>query len=215
MTSAQTDDLLGLLIRLPLILLPRRLSSLFSLFAYSLVPTPIAHLTNPLSLTYAAIYSRPLTSSARDLSRMTILASSATSSSLIYPDAPTRSPGASSSSLVSYRLSKLILHAARFMMSLTLGFGGWVTTARSLTMASTGGTIRGSLYAYVVGLIAGTIGWSILGAMESVIADIVDATVICWAGDVGHHGQEARFCREAGWLFSDSNLSFQPEYQAV
>lgn len=205
--------LLGLLIRLPLVVLPSRLSSLLSLFAYSLIPTPIAYLTNPLSLTYAAIHSRPLAPSARGLSQMTILAPSAASSSL-HPRSYSRSPGASAS-LLSYRLSKLILHAARFMMSLALGFGGWVTTARSLTTSATGGTIRGSLYAYVVGLIAGTIGWSILGAMESVIADIVDASVICWASETGVYGNEARYCREAGWLFGDSSSNFRTEYQEV
>ncbi|KAJ5169104.1 uncharacterized protein N7482_004698 [Penicillium canariense] len=199
--------LLGLLIRLPLLFLPSRLSSLLSLFAYSLIPTPIAYLTNPLSLTYAAIHSQPLAASARGLSHMTLLAPSAASTSL-HPRAYSRSPGASTS-LLSYRLSKLILHAARFMMSLALGFGGWVTTARNL---NTSGTIRGSLYAYVVGLIAGTIGWSILGAMESVVADIVDAAVICWASEVGVYGREARYCREAGWLFGDSNSDFRHEY---
>lgn len=100
------------------------------------------------------------------------------------------------------------------MMSLALGFGGWVTTARNLTMSSssTAGTVRGSLYAYVVGLIAGTIGWSILGSIESVIADIVDASVICWASEVGIYGREARYCREAGWLFSDHDHGVRPEY---
>lgn len=205
--------LMGLLIRLPLIVLPRRLSSLFSLFAYSFVPTPVAYLTNPLSLTYGAIHSQPLAASARGLSHLTILASSTTSSSL-HPNGYARTTGASAP-LLSYRLSKLILHAARFIMSLALGFGGWVTTARSLTIASTGGTIRGSLYAYVVGLIAGTIGWSVLGAIESVIADIVDASVICWASEVGLYGTEARYCREAGWLFGDSNSSLRPDYHEV
>lgn len=92
-------------------------------------------------------------------------------------------------------------------MSLALGFGGWVTTARNLSVSATGttGTIRGSLYAYIVGLIAGTIGWSILGSIESVIADIVDAAVICWASEVGSYGGEAMYCREAGWLFGDQD----------
>ena len=74
-------------------------------------------------------------------------------------------------------------------MSLALGFGGWVSTARS------------SLYAYVVGLIAGTIGWSVLGAMEGVLSGIVDAAVLCWASEVSSSRREARYCREAGWLF--------------
>ncbi|KAI2788354.1 hypothetical protein POX_e06368 [Penicillium oxalicum] len=204
--------LLSLLIRLPLILLPSRLSSIISLFAYSFVPSPIAFLTHPLSLTYAAIHSQPLGASARGLSQMTLLAPSAAASTTtsLHPRAYSRSPGSSSSpSLFSYRLSKLILHATRFIMSLALGFGGWVTTARSL---NTTGTIRGSLYAYVVGLIAATIGWSVLGAVESVIADIVDAAVICWASEVGVYGREARYCREAGWLFGDSNSEFRREY---
>jgi hypothetical protein len=204
---------LGLLIRLPLIVLPNRLASLLSLFAYSLVPTPITYLTNPLSLSYAAIHSQPLSASSRGLSQMTVLAPSAASTSL-HPRSYSRSPGGSGS-LLSYRLSKLILYAARFMMSLALGFGGWVTTARSLTTSATGNTIRGSLYAYVVGLIAGTIGWTTLGAMEGVIADIVDAAVICWASEVGIYGREARYCREAGWLFGDSQSRFGHEYQEV
>ncbi|KAJ5414450.1 hypothetical protein N7509_001077 [Penicillium cosmopolitanum] len=207
--------LLGLLVRLPLLLLPSRLSSLLGLFAYSLIPTPITYLTNPLSLTYAAIHSQPLAASSRGLGQMTILAPSAATTSL-HPSSYSPSPrsGSGSTSLLSYRLSKLILHATRFMMSLALGFGGWVTTARNLTMSSssTAGTVRGSLYAYVVGLIAGTIGWSILGSIESVIADIVDASVICWASEVGIYGREARYCREAGWLFSDHDHGVRPEY---
>jgi hypothetical protein len=203
--------LLGLLIRLPLLLLPGRISSLLSLFAYSLIPTPITYLTNPLSLTYSAIHSQPLAASSRGLSQMTVLAPSAASTSL----RPHSHPSGGSASLLSYRLSKLILYATRFMMSLALGFGGWVTTARGLSTSATGGTVRGSLYAYVVGLIAGTIGWTILGAMESVIADIVDAAVICWASEVGIYGREARYCREAGWLFGDSQSRFGPEFQEV
>ncbi|QQK42745.1 Choline transporter-like [Penicillium digitatum] len=205
--------LLGLLVRLPLLLLPGRISSLLSLFAYSLIPTPITFLTNPLSLTYAAIHSQPLAASSRGLSQMTTLAPSAASMSL-YPRSYSQFPG-NLGSLLSYRLSKLILYAARFMMSLALGFGGWVTTARSLTTPTSGSTIRGSLYAYVVGLIAGTIGWTTLGAMEGVIADIVDAAVICWASEVGISGREARYCREAGWLFGDSQPRFGHEHQEV
>lgn len=195
-------SLLALLIRLPLILLPRRMVSAFSLFAYSLVPSPITTLTNPLTLTYSAIYSQPLTVSAHGLSQMAILSPSVAKSSL-HPRWFSWPYGRNAQSLLSYRLSKLILHAVRFMMSLSLGFGGWVASARSLSTPGANGVTRGSLYAYVVGLIAGTIGWSVLGSMESVIADIVDAAVICWSSEVGTYGTEARYCREAGWLFGD------------
>jgi hypothetical protein len=109
--------------------------------------------------------------------------------------------------LLPYRLAKLLLHATRFMMSLGLGFGGWVTTARSLKFAD---GVRGSLYAYIVGLIAGAIGWGILGAMEGILACVVDAVVVCWGSEVGSSGQgEARYCREAGYLFSDDQDSDQ------
>ncbi|KKK24595.1 hypothetical protein P175DRAFT_0479402 [Aspergillus ochraceoroseus IBT 24754] len=191
--------LISLLIRIPLLLLPSRIAAIVSLFAYTLVPAPIATLTDPLSLTYAAIHSQPLATSARGLTQMTNLAPSIATSSL-HPRSFSWARE-SYSPLLSYRLSKLILHAARLMMSLALGFGGWVSTARSLGVPSSGGVVRGSVYAYIVGLIAGTIGWSVLGSIEGVIADIVDASIICWSSEVGTYGREARYCREAGWLF--------------
>lgn len=63
------------------------------------------------------------------------------------------------------------------------------------------GTIRGSLYAYVVGLLAGLIGFAVLGAVEGVVGDVVDAAFICWGSESGGGRGEARFCREAGGLF--------------
>ena len=199
---------LGLLVRLPLLLLPRRLTMLLGVAMYTLIPTPIAILINPLTLTYAAIHSQPLSISARGLMQMHFLAPTDATTSL-HPNtfnSKRASDGWSkdTSPLLPYRLSKLLLHATRFIMSLALGFGGWVSTARSVKLAGAG--FRGSLYAYIVGLIAGAIGWGILGAMEGVLACIVDASVVCWGSEVGNSGHgEARYCREAGWLFSDEN----------
>ncbi|KAL3442589.1 hypothetical protein BJX65DRAFT_312632 [Aspergillus insuetus] len=187
--------LISLLIRIPFLVLPNRVASILSLFAYTLIPTPVATLTDPLSLTYAAIHSQPLGPSARGLTQMTNLAPSVATSSL-HPRT-FRQNGF----LLPYKLSKLILHAARLMMSLALGFGGWVSTARSLGVHSGEKTMRGSMYAYIVGLIAGAIGWSVLGTIEGVVADIVDASIICWSSEVGTYGREAKYCREAGWLF--------------
>ncbi|GAD97338.1 conserved hypothetical protein [Paecilomyces variotii No. 5] len=195
------SSLLRLLVRLPLIIFPRRISSIITLVAYSIIPTPISALTNPLALTYAAIHSRPLAISAHGLSQMTFLAP-ATPGTTLQPRSFSRQRS-DQVPLLPYRLSKLVLHATRFMMSLALGFGGWVTTARTLRIAEASGSIRGSLYAYIVGLIAGAIGWGVLGAMEGVIADIVDAAVVCWGIEVGASSREARYCREAGWLFGD------------
>ncbi|KAL4767333.1 hypothetical protein BDW60DRAFT_156072 [Aspergillus nidulans var. acristatus] len=191
--------LTALLIRMPFLILPRRVASILSLFAYAFVPTPITALMDPLTLTYAAIHSQPLSLSARGLTQMTNLSLSVATSSL-HPKSFSRS-GVNHYHLLPYKLSKLILHAVRLMMSIALGFGGWVSTARSFRVPTDHGVIRGSIYAYIVGLIAGAIGWSVLGAIEGVVADIVDASIICWSSEVGTYGREARYCREAGWLF--------------
>jgi hypothetical protein len=199
---------LGLMVRLPLILLPRRLTMLIGIAMYSFIPSPIAVLINPLTLTYGAIHSQPLAVSARGLSQMHFLAPNDASSAL-NPNTFNRGRRADgwtndSAPLLPYRLAKLILHATRFIMCLALGFGGWVTTARSLKLD--GSSVRGSLYAYIVGLVAGAIGWGILGAMEGVLACVVDAVVVCWGSEVGSTGTgEARYCREAGDLFRDDD----------
>lgn len=196
---------LSLLVRLPLLVLPRRLTMLLGVAMYSLIPSPIATLINPLTLTYASIHSQPLAVSSRGLSQLHFLAPNDATTSL-HPNTFNRQPNrdgwsADASPLLPYRLAKLLLHATRFIMSLALGFGGWVSTARSLRLVGTDG-VRGSLYAYVVGLIAGAIGWGILGAMEGVLACIVDAVVVCWSSEVGSSGKgEVRYCREAGELF--------------
>jgi Plasma-membrane choline transporter len=217
---------LSLLIRMPLLILPRRITFLLSAATYSFIPTPVAALINPLTLTYASIHSQPLTTSARGLSQLQYLAPTtinAVATTSLYPNTFAARPygrngpdgwASDNSSLLPYRLSKLLLHATRLIMSLALGFGGWVSTARSLnlktsTSGSGSGSIRGSLYAYIVGLIAGAIGWGILGAMEGVVAGVVDAVVVCWGSEVGNSVRagggrgEARYCREAGWLFGE------------
>jgi len=197
---------LSLLVRLPLLVFPKRLTMLLGVAMYSLIPTPIATLINPLTLTYASIHSQPLAVSARGLSQMHFLAPSNATTSL-HPNtfaAPRARDGwtGDNAPLIPYRLAKLLLYATRFIMSLALGFGGWVSTARTLKLADTG--FRGSLYAYIVGLIAGAIGWGVLGAMEGVLACIVDAVVVCWGSEVGSSGRgEVRYCREAGWLFGE------------
>ena len=89
-------------------------------------------------------------------------------------------------------------------MAMALGFGGWVATARQLRINVPGqaDTIRGSAYAYVVGLVASFIGWGVLGAMEGVLSGIVDASVVCWGSERGMAGVGA-YCLEAGYLFGE------------
>lgn len=189
--------LISLLIRLPFLILPRRLITLLGLCTYTLMPSPIAVLTNPLTLTYAAIHSQSLVASSKAL----------TSLSFLSPDSPGSLPYRQNRTfnlLLPYNLSLLLLRATRFITSLALGFGAWVNTAR-LTVVSNGTanppSLRGSLYAYVVGLIAAAIGWGILGAVDGVLTGVVDAVVVCWGSEVGRGNGEVRYCREAAQLF--------------
>jgi len=192
--------LLSLLVRLPLIVLPRRITGLISMCAYSMMPTPIVSLTNPLTLTYASIHGLPLSPAARGLSNMTFISSSPTTTLGPRSFAPSHPRP----SLLSYRYAKLLLHAIRWVITLTLGFGGWVSTARLLKIGNDTVPYTGSLYAYVVGLISAAIGWGALGAMEGVLGGILDALLICWASEVGMDGNgEARYCVEAGRLFGN------------
>ena len=195
------STLLALLIRLPLLILPRRLIGAIAIFAYSLIPAPIAALTNPLTLTYAAIHSQPLHPSARGLSQMAILTPQAPTTTLTPRSFSSRAY--QTTPLPPYRLAKLLLHATRFIMAMALGFGGWVATARQLSIEMPQGAgIRGSAYAYVVGLVASFIGWGVLGAMEGVLSGIVDASVVCWGSERGMAGGGA-YCLEAGYLFGE------------
>ena len=197
--------LIALLIRLPLLILPRRLMTLLGICTYTLIPSPIATLTNPLTLTYAAIHSQSLVASSKAL----------TSLSFLSPDSPGSLPYRQNRTfnlLLPYNLSLLLLRATRFITALALGFGAWVNTAR-LTVVSNGEAnspnLRGSLYAYVVGLIAAAIGWGVLGAVDGVLTGVVDAVVVCWGSEVGRGNGEVRYCREAAQLFGGNE-----EYEA-
>lgn len=195
------STLLGLAIRLPLLILPRRIIALVGLCSYTLLPNSMAILTHPTTLTYSAIHSQPLLTSSRAVSQLGIMNPS-------NPAAANRHRSGNNvfaTSVLPYNIALLLLHATRLITSFAFGFGAWVSTARSLTLhdSTSTSTIRGSLYAYIVGLIAGAIGWAILGAMEGVLTGVVDAVVICWSSEV--RNGEVRYCREAGWLFGDEH----------
>ena len=192
------STLLALLIRLPLLVVPRRFVALLGLCTYTFMPNSTALLTHPITLTYSAIHSQPLVSSTRAVSQFAFMGGSN-----LRTAPQLRSRNASyvvTSSILPYNLALLLLHSTRIITSFAFGFGAWVNTARSLTI-SDASTVRGSLYAYIVGLIAAAIGWGILGAMEGVLTGVVDAAVVCWGSEV--RNGEVRYCREAGWLFGD------------
>ncbi|KAI0025258.1 hypothetical protein F4780DRAFT_423071 [Xylariomycetidae sp. FL0641] len=194
------STLLALAVRLPILILPRRISSIFEFIGWRLAPRPVSVLTNPLALTYASIHSLPLMESASQLSRISFLATGPTTT--LTPSAFSRRN--QTASLMPYRMAKMLLHAARFVMSTALGFAAWVMTARQLQVQVPGGAgIRGSAYAYVVGLVASMIGWGVLGAMEGVLSGILDGVLICYASERRLGSERASYCIEAARLFED------------
>ncbi|KAI1388824.1 uncharacterized protein F4822DRAFT_404065 [Hypoxylon trugodes] len=195
------STLLSLAVRIPILILPRRIASIFEFIGWRLAPRPVSVLTNPLALTYASIHSLPLMESASQLSRIQFLATGPTTT--LTPSAFSRR-GQASASLMPYRMAKMLLHAARFVMSTALGFAAWVMTARQLQVQlpdSSG--IRGSAYAYVVGLVASMIGWGVLGAMEGILSGILDGVLICYASERRLGSERATYCIEAARLFED------------
>jgi hypothetical protein len=195
------STLLALLVRAPLIFLPRRVGSLITNVASFWIPTPVVALTNPLTVTYAAIHSQSLSVSARGLDQMDFV-SAALPTTTLTPRA-LRLRGVPNG-LLPYRLAKLLLVATRIIMATALGFAGWVITAKQMRIQLPDGLgVRGSAYAYVVGLMASFIGYSIMGAMEGVLSGIVDAVLICYGSERRMERGHGRFCLEAAYLFGE------------
>ncbi|KAG6014838.1 hypothetical protein E4U41_004745 [Claviceps citrina] len=89
-------------------------------------------------------------------------------------------------------------------MATGLGFAGWVMTAKQLQFQLPDGMgVRGSAYAYVVGLMASFIGYSVMGAMEGILSGIVDAVLICYGSERRMERGHGRYCLEAAYLFGE------------
>ncbi|KAM7200528.1 choline transporter-like protein ctl1 [Naviculisporaceae sp. PSN 640] len=200
------STLLALGIRLPLLVLPKRAANIIAMFTYSFIPTPIAALTNPLTLTYAAIHSQNLAVSSRGFSQMDFIAPQRPTTTLTPSSLPSRRN--QYSPLLPYRLAKLILHATRFIMAIGLGFAGWVITARQLEVSR---GLRGSAYAYIVGLVASFIGWGVLGAMEGILSGVLDGVVICYGSEKRMISGGGGYCMEAAYLFGDRSRATREE----
>ncbi|KAI5458093.1 putative ctl transporter [Mariannaea sp. PMI_226] len=195
------STLLSLLIRAPMIFLPRKIGSTISNLASFWIPTPVVALMNPLTITYSAIHSQNLATSARGLDQMELV-SPAIPTTALTPRA-LRLRG-QPNGLLPYRLAKLLLVATRLIMATGLGFAGWVITAKQLRIQLPDGIgIRGSAYAYVVGLMASFIGYSVMGAMEGILSGIVDAVLICYGSERRMERGHGRFCLEAAYLFGE------------
>lgn len=198
------STLCQLAVRVPLLLLPRRINAFVTVLVYNFFPTPVASLTNPLSLTYAAIHSQPLAAAARGLGNLSFVSVISPTTTLSPSTASDRS-----APLLPYRLAKLLMHATRYVTAFAVGIVGWVSTSHSLKLAGNSG-IKGSLYAYIVGMVAGAIGWSIFSAMEGVLGFVVDAVAVCWGTECaareskdGRGDVRGGYCYEAAELFGN------------
>lgn len=166
----------GLLIRLPLLLLPSRIGRFIHMICFNLIASPVTALSDPLALTYASVQSSSLVPASRRINQLRLTRESIA--------------GGESRSRTAYRLAKMLLTATRWMTSLALGFGAWISAVRT--------DHKGSLYGYAVGLLAGTIGWAVLGAAERSLANIVDACLVCAATDYS----SGKYCPDAQKAFN-------------
>lgn len=170
----------ALMVRLPLYILPGRIAGFVHLIFYKWIASHVVALTNPLTLTYAAIHSQPLISSSRAVAEMRFIDTSRYGGGRHHPR-------------TAYKLAKMLLSGTRAVMSLSLGAGAWIATTRG----SGEGVFGSSMYGYVVAMIAGAIGWGVLGATEGCLGNIVDACLVC----VGSEPGEETHCREAQMVF--------------
>lgn len=178
------SSLVRLLVRAPLFILPARAVGFVQMCIYHLVSASVISLTNPLALTNAVITSQGLVNSAHTISGMR------------YLDHGHNDPVAyNTQSWAAYRLSKMLLLAARALTALLLGFGTWVHASCY--------TDGGSLYGYMAGLIAGFIGWFVLGATEGSLSIIVDSAFVCFAIDNAGQGGH---CTEADRQFGGASF---------
>ncbi|KAK2592738.1 hypothetical protein QQS21_009542 [Conoideocrella luteorostrata] len=195
------STLLSLVVRAPLLFLPGRIGIAITNLAAFWIPTPVVALTNPLTVTYGAIHSQSLAVSARGLDQMEIVSATIPTTTLTPRALRLRGQA---SGLLPYRLAKLLLVATRLIMATGLGFAGFVITAKQLRIQRPDGTgIRGSAYAYVVGIMASFIGYSIMGAMEGILSGIVDAVLICYGSERRMERGHGRYCLEAAHLFGE------------
>lgn len=207
------SSLLRLAIRIPLYVLPRRAVGYVQLAIHSVIPASILAVTNPLALSNAVISSQGLVDSAHSLAALRHLDPGHNNPMATIDKIGRRMSvhGRRMSSVDSklgttaeyvgsvaedtqeawtaYRLAKLLLTAARGLAALGLGYGAWVHAARGAD---------GSLYGYGAGLLAGFIGWFVLGASEGVLSMIVDASFLCFAIDNAAQGGH---CTEADRQF--------------
>lgn len=177
------SSFLSLVCRVPLLAFPRRITWWLQWFFFLIVPGPLMSLVLPLTLTHASIRSTPLVVAARNTSRLRVL-----DTSRGHP-------------FTAYRMAKMILSAARLATALSMGIGGWIYGARQEILDGSPAGAVGSLYGYLVGLIAGTVGWVVVGGIEGAAGMVVDACFVCFAIDFEGGLDGTGHCREAWQAF--------------
>jgi hypothetical protein len=168
------SSLFGLLTRLPLLIVPRRAAGTISLVAYMFLSAPLVNLTSPLTLTYASIFSTNLKTAAR-----------------VMEAQPRLRPG---KHWQPYQTAKMVLSAARATTALGLGLAAWIQAARRSGASS-------SLYGYIVGMIAGAVGWMVVGCVEGMVSVLVDACFVSWIVDADNTAAGRTHCQEANGVF--------------
>ncbi|ODV91990.1 hypothetical protein CANCADRAFT_55741 [Tortispora caseinolytica NRRL Y-17796] len=170
----------SLMLRIPLLILPKRLSNGIQLLFYQILPISVVAITHPLTLSFSAITMTNLSHSARVLATQGhVDFGKNVIGSRFHRFNPTWGP---------YRLAKLILMAARILTALILGFMAWI---RAEYLAS-------GAYAYTVAILASFIGYTVLGATEGALSMVVDSAYICHAVDQKNGGGH---CAEADRVF--------------
>lgn len=164
------SSLVSLLTRLPLLMLPRRLTAFISIAAYYLASAPVLHLTNPLTLSFAVIHSIDIAQASRTIMSLRL--------------------GDSSNGVTAYRTAKMLLSATRTTTALGLGTAAWISSSRSEQN-------KGSLYGYVVGCVAAATAWAIVGSIEGMMSIIVDASFVCHKIDLPNSRQGRSHCQAA------------------
>ncbi|BFZ61104.1 hypothetical protein YB2330_002162 [Saitoella coloradoensis] len=188
------SSFLSISLRLPLLVLPRRVHAILQLFVFSLVYAPFGRMAQPMTLTFAGVERVSLSGAARGREKLWLLAASSIDDVRGGIGGVRETGGGGAWSV--YRLAKSLLSACRLTTSLSLGLMGWIYAAR---------VHDHSLYGYIVGLVSGAVGWTIVGGVEGGISAVVDAVFICYAVDVergnGNGAMGVGHCREAGRCF--------------
>lgn len=147
-SSACLSGFIAILVKGPLLILPKQISSIVAGTASIVLNTSASRLLNPLTLPISVLRRCSLSSAANMIG------------SSKFENIDFRA----------YRLAKLFLVAGRLWCSILFGFIAWIHADRVQDVSS--------VHGYWIGIVALFIGWTIMGSTESVLGMICDALVV-------------------------------------